>query len=346
MAQAKTSLWFQIAHPQEIDRAEYVNLIKRVRRFVIFFLFIGLLVFLAAVWFGGANQVLGVLLSANPLIYLLAFVSVFVGLMMSFGKWVYYLRVLGLKVPFKKNLAVYLSLYSMDITPGRVGRLVAAYTLNRITDIEFMNIAPMITIDIFTDFLGMAILALIAALYFQYNVLAIVIVDAALLIPFGFVLNRWLFDLFKKYLAKNRYVKSFSPYGEQYFLAQSKLNNAKVYAVSLIFTVPAALMMALALWLTFASVGVHPSMSGTVLVFSSSQVYGMVSAVPGNIGVTDISLVAFTESVLGANKSVSVAVTIMARIATLWFGVLVGGVFLLHTLGYWSKGKNVKKRKS
>jgi glycosyltransferase 2 family protein len=269
-----------------------------------------------------------------------------VGFLLKYCKWSYYIKKLGLKVSTRKNFAVYMSVYSMDITPARIGRVVAAYTLNKITKIKFAQIVPIVTMDIFTDFLGTAILALIISLYLNRYVVYVAVVDFLLLIPFVFIIDDWLYNLIKKHLKSGKFLRLFSIYGDQYYTSQSMLNNPKIYLTSLIFTLPAELLNSMALYFTLQSIGVIPSISESIFAYSTTLIFGMVSSLPGGIGVTDGTMVALLNTVYGLSTAVSSAATIMSRMATLWFGVILGAVFLAYTIRYWNpKGKKERIRK-
>ncbi|EQD30932.1 hypothetical protein B2A_13911, partial [mine drainage metagenome] len=46
----------------------------------------------------------------------------------------------------------------MNLTPGRIGRVVSAYTIDRVSNTHFVEILPIVSMDIFTDFLGFVVL--------------------------------------------------------------------------------------------------------------------------------------------------------------------------------------------
>jgi uncharacterized protein (TIRG00374 family) len=340
----KKSFWYSITHTKTLSEHEYKSMVRKVSLFVGAGFLGSFIVFLALAYLGGINKVIGIILGSNLLLYSLAFVSEMAGYTIRYAKWSYFLKRLKVKVPGKKNFLVYLSLYAMNITPGKIGRVVAAFTLNRITKIRVMNIVPIVTMDIFTDFLGIAILALIASIYFDKYVIFVIIADIVMLLPFIFLLNDWLFNLLKKMLKSSRYLQMFSLYGEEYFASQSKLNKLDVYAVSMVFTLPAAFFSSLTLFFALLAVGVIPPISVTVFSYTIAQITGMVSTVPGTVGVTDATLAALLNGVAGMNGAMASAVTIMSRMASLWFGVIIGGICLFYTLRYWNpKSKNAGK---
>ncbi len=340
----KKSFWYSITHQTKLDRKSYLEIVRKISIFVGIGFGASLLVFFAIAWFGGFNTVFGEISKIKLDIYVFAFVAVLASLLLRFIKWNYYMKVLKLKVPFRKSMAVYLSMYSMSITPGNIGRVVAAYTLNRLTKIKFAKIIPIVTMDIFTDFLGFGILALLAALYFHKYVAYILALDILLLLPFLFILNSWMYRVIKNALKKNRFVKNFTPYGEEYFLSQNKLNTPKTYLISVLVTLPAAFFNSLTLYFSLLALGILAPISGTVFIYSSSTIFGMATAIPGSIGVTDGSIVALLGGVLRLPPSISSAVTILGRTADLWFSVVLGIVFFFITLKYWTDAVP-KKRK-
>ncbi|MGC8670108.1 MAG: lysylphosphatidylglycerol synthase transmembrane domain-containing protein [Candidatus Micrarchaeia archaeon] len=343
----KKSVWYAIMHTSKISKKEYVKLIKRITAFIIAAFVASFLVFFGIAWFGGISNVLSVIGHSNLLIYSLAFISVLCGYLLRFVKWNYYIKKLGLKIPLKKNLIVYLSLYSMNITPGKVGRVLVAYTLNRLTKKKTTNLIPIVTLDIFTDFLGVGVLALIAALYFHTYVLYIIGIDILLMIPFLFVMSDWFYKRIKNFIKNERVLKMFTLYGDEYFASQSTLNKPSVYLISLGVSLPAAFFNAMALLFSLMAIGITPHIAGAALIESSSMVLGMVTAIPGNIGVTDGALVAFIGSAFHTDATVSSAITIMTRLATLWFGLVIGGIMLIYSLRYWnSPGTGRKSERS
>ncbi len=342
MAEKKQSLWGLSIPTKMVGRSEYIRLIHRLRLFVVIGLCVSLVVFILVAAFGGFSNVLGTIEHANLSLYFLAFVCVFLGYVVRYGKWNYYMSMLKIKVHQTKSFLIYLSAYSMDITPGRVGRIVAAYTLKKITKIKFMSIVPIVTMDLFTDFFGFAILALLAAIYIGKYLVYIVVFDLVLIIPFVLLINPWIFNFIKTRKKKGFLLRKLEQHGKHYYMSQNKLNKPGIYLASVIFTVPADILNSMGLYFSLLAVGVKPNAIISLFIFSTSQIFGMVSTLPGSIGVADATLVALLKTMLGLSSTLSSAVTIMTRIATLWFGVVIGMIILVYTIRYWKMPKRRK----
>lgn len=345
MARKKEN-WMGISMPTRmVGRKEYLKMIHRLRIFIVAGLGASFVVFMLVAVFGGFSNVLHTISNANIYLYAMAFACVFLGYIIRYGKWSYYMMLLKIKVHNVKSLLIYLSAYCMDITPGRIGRIVAAYTLKKVTKIKFMSIVPIVTMDLFTDFFGFALLALATAIYVGKYLIYIAAFDVILIIPFIFVINPWIFNYIKTRKRKGFILRELEKHGNNYYMAQNKLNKPSIYAGSLIFTVPADILNSLGLYFSLRAVGVRPHEVISLFIFATSQIFGMVSTLPGSIGVADATLVGLLKTMLGLSPALSSAVTIMARIATLWFGVIVGLIALVYTLRYWKKPKKGNERK-
>src|SRR6516162_2252418 len=51
--------------------------------------------------------------------------------LVRFGRWEYYLRVLGVRIAARDSLAVFLSGFALTVTPGKLGEAVKAFLLRQ-----------------------------------------------------------------------------------------------------------------------------------------------------------------------------------------------------------------------
>src|SRR3954451_12091977 len=87
-----------------------------------------------------------------------------------FVKWNRFLRALNIpEIPGPLNLGVYLSGYSMSITPGKVGELVKAVYIRRINGTPVNRTSAAIAAERVTDAIAMLLLALVGLLEFNYG---------------------------------------------------------------------------------------------------------------------------------------------------------------------------------
>ena len=345
MANGRDSAADRRKNEQKLDRAKYTVI-------TILALSLGIFAVIAllAVLNEGAGKFLGTLASINPFYYSLALACVLLGELIGFPKWEMFVRKLKVRISRLKNLEIYMSMFSMEITPGRWGRAVVSYTLNRHTGVRFARTFPAVVAYIFTDFLGFVILALASAFLVHTYALASLVIIGLLLVPFIFIYVRGPFEWLKGLIGKNKRFSGFFEIGDAYF-ASNRLLGGGTYAYAMAFTLPSMLMNGLALYFVILSFGVPVSagLIPTVLfVYTSAMLLGMVSGMPGALGLADAAflgyLVAFFGPI-GVTFGVASAITILFRVASLWFVEGVGSLFLVRTMRYWKKGSAGKKTK-
>lgn len=341
----KRSFWSLVIHQKKLDKSQYFKLVRAARNFVIVMLTLSIAVILGIAIFseGGLLDVLGTIATMNPLLFAAAIGSVFLGYMMNFFKWRYYLHVLKIRLPLRKNFAIFMSLYAMELTPGRIGRVVSAYTVKRVSRKKFMAVLPIVSIDIFSEYLGFMVLSIAIGILFPSSLLFIVPVAIALALPFLFIMSPWLFNLLKRKIVYGRFAELLSFYGEEYFAAQSKVSNRRVYGVSMLFSIPGAIFNALALYLVLIGLGIKAAVLNSFLVYVLSTLIGYISFIPGAVGSTDLSMLALITSTFSTDGTMAAAATILTRIATLWFAVAIGTAFLFYTFKYWSDRRDEQK---
>lgn len=328
---------------KDMNKSDYLDAVSKFKHLIVLTLVGSVAVFIGVTIYGGVGQVVSTIESADLSLFACAFALVFGGMLIRFGRWSYCLKTLKIKIPFSKSFATYMSLYSMDITPGRVGRVVAGYTINKVAKSKFMKVAPIITIDLFSDFLGFAVLALITSFFFHQYFWYVVLFVVLLSITFIFLLHEGAYKLLKRSSFMSKLMSRFTTNIQDYYSSQNALNKKKVYAIAQLYTIPAELLDSLALYFSALAIKIKVAAASSVFIYSVAQIFGMVSTLPGSIGVTDGTMVLLLESTYHINAALASAATIMARLSTLWFSVIVGMVFFVYTLKYWNDEKKKKK---
>ncbi len=335
----KERIWDRIASKKKFSKKDYFNLTRAIMIIVAALMVVSFAVFFAIAYFsnGGIDKVFTYMLTANGIIYMLAFLFEFLSIFIRFFKWEYYMKVLGIDIPIFKNFMIYLSLYAMNLTPGKIGRVVSAYSINKVSKHKLFGLLPIVSFDIFTDFLGYVLLSLILVIIFPSYLPILIPIDVIMLLPFSFIISPWLFNIIKKKVFRGRFSEIFAFYGDEYFAAQSKLNNKKVYLISAIFTLPAAVMTSLSVYFTTQALGIHSDVLKSILIYVVSAMVGIASLIPGTIGSADLTMTTLIANNFNVVNTLSAAATIMIRVSTLWFGVILGTIFLFYTFRYWKK---------
>ena len=326
--------------------------IRKTENTILIILFASLMVFLviAAIAVGkeGLRTFASQIGSVNLFYYAGALFCVFASDFIGFPKWQRFIEKLQINIDWKKNLPIYLSMFSMDITPGRWGRAAVAYTVNRITGVKFAQIFPAVVADILTDFLGFISIALVSSFLVRKYALISIIISVLLLIPFIFIYIRQPFDYVRRKFRKVKRLRRIFDAGNLYF-RHSRYLDRGAYLYAMLFTIPSMLLNGAALYLVMLSFGIHigPALLPTVFfIYTSSFLLGMVTGVPGTLGVTDAALLSYILVFFrgyGVDFGLASAITIFFRFASIWFSEGMGCLSLIYTLRFWKTPHAAKR---
>lgn len=332
------------------SKAQYKSAVGDARSAVFFILSISFLVFIAiaayAIWNEGLGQFIDAFVSINAWFFAAALLVILASYSMRFPKWSLYLKKLGVHIPLRRNFVIYMSMYAMDITPGRWGRAIVSYTINKLSNVRFAATFPAVVADIFTDFLGFAIITDVTAVVVGKFVFLAFVITFLLIVPFLFVYIRRPFEFVKKKYMKFRMrfkilkrLDIVISTADMYFENNKKL-GLMPFLYSMALTIPSMFLNGMALFLVIEAFGVHLTIADipiVLFIFSSSLVLGMITGIPGTLGVTDAALVSqlqifFPETI---GLTIASAITIMFRVATVWFVEGFGLASLLYSMKYW-----------
>ncbi len=331
-------------------RSEYKSAVDSARSAVYIILAFSLVVFIAiaaiAIISEGSGRFVSTFLSINPKYYLLALAIIFFSYTIRYPKWSMYLRRLGVKIPAWRNFTIYMSMYSMDMTPGRWGRAIVSYTINKLSGVHFARTFPAVVTDIFTDFLGFAFVVDSMAIVVGRFIVLSFFITFLLMVPFFFVYVQSPFDYVKrKFWKLRRRFKILRRLDLVFYTATLYFKHNRKLGVgsflySMLITIPSMFLNGMALYVTILAFGVHlsPAAIPTVLfIFSFSLVLGMITGIPGTLGVTDAALISQLQFFFPYDIGLGLAssITIFFRIASVWFVQGFGFVYLLYTLRYW-----------
>lgn len=323
-------------------RADYEKNLKNAKYFAyIFLLFSSIIlvvIVISAILNIGVANFLLVLRTFDPIYFFASMFVVSCGFLLRYPKWQIYMKRLRLKISTIKSFLIYLSFNSMNLTPGRSGRLLISYTINKITGADFGKTAPAVVADLFTDFFGYILITIAVALLVGKYLFVSVIAGVLLLIPFAILYNDTLYRMAKSYFQKRNRFKRFFDFGDTYF-KNTKLLSKRIYFATTVFALPSEVMTGLSLYLILVGFGVPLTIGDLPLIFfiySSSVLLGIVSGIPGSIGVTEVGILGYLTLLLHLNYAVAAMATILFGLSNLWFTEIVGFASLAYIMRYWN----------
>jgi len=256
----------------------------------------------------------------------------FMNYIFRFLKWQYYLFILEIKLSWKESFLIFLSAFTMSVTPGKMGEVLKSYLLKEENGTPVSKSAPIVLAERLTDFVSIVLLCIIGSYVFNYGKTVILIIGIAFILMIILISMRGIS------------LKLISILGEISFLEKhiDKIQTAyeSIYQMIRIKPLIIATFISLVSWF-FECMGFYlvlNAFAGTIdteinllsatFIYAFSTLIGAIAMLPGGVGVTEASLTGLMV-LSKIPKDISVASTIIIRIATLWFAVLVGVVSVL-----------------
>lgn len=256
---------------------------------------------------------------------------------LRFLKWQVYLRrvgVAGRALPPGRSALTFLSAFSMSITPGKVGEIVKAVYVRRLTGTPVSRVAAVIAAERLTDGLAMLALSAVGLTQFSYG-RPLLAVAAVLGIGVVVLLRRPA--LLRRLTAAMGGLPLVGPFAtraaghiEDFLDASNALYAPRLTAASVGIGVVSWFAECVALVLVLTGLGQEPSwhlLLVATFTLSVSSVFGAISFLPGGLGIAEASITGLLILLItdpGFSNGDAAAATILIRFATLWFSVLLG----------------------
>lgn len=263
----------------------------------------------------------------------------FLNYAVRFLKWQRYCRLLDIRLERGTSFLIYLSGMTLSVTPGKMGEVFKSWLVRKVTGVRIHQSAPIVVAERFTDLLGYLILVAVGGLstapeyaWVFWGMLAVCVVALALVGSAGFA------GLTVALVARLPVVGRLAPRVEGAFQSSRILLAPREILMPTAVSVVGWGCECTGFWLIANEV--VPDSVGflyAVFAFAFSAVVGAVAIVaPGGLGVTEFSLGKLIVNQIGPESSFGLALevarqkaagmTIIARLCTLWFAVLVGFV--------------------
>ncbi len=243
---------------------------------------------------------------------------------LRFLRWQYYIGCLGHRLSIGRHLLVYLSGFALTVSPGKGGEAVRSLYM-RDHGVAYSESIAALFVERLLDFLAMVLLsALIVAGargYALFLLAALVCLLAALVVMGREFLPKWMQSLSAKHVGR---------------LARALSALANLLRSSHRLLQPGALFVGLALALVaWGAEGVgfcllSQGLQLDVTAASATGIYAISSLagaaaffMPGGIGGMEVVMTSMLVAG-GAPLSTAVIATLLCRLATLWFAVIIG----------------------
>lgn len=295
---------------------------------------IALVVVLAAVVFGtlliyGDLSDLIRSLRAFPLGYLaIVLALVLVGYLIRWIRWAYYLRTVEVDLKLSHSFLIFFSGLSMAISPGKVGELAKSYLLWESDRVPVSRSSPVIIMERVTDVVAIFALSVWGLTLLPSRIVIVgggafalvaIVLAATLVLSRGRLQRLPLVRRWETQIADSR--ESFR-----------RLASVKAILIGLSLAILAWLSEGVGLWIVLRGLDADLSLVRAISIYATASLVGALIMLPGGVIGTEGSMVGLLHS-MDLTRTDASAATIIIRLCTLWFAVVLG----FATLGvfYW-----------
>lgn len=257
-------------------------------------------------------------------------------------RWQYYLRHIGISVPNRESATVFLAGFVMSITPGKFGEVFKSLLLYESRGLSIAKTAPVVVAERLTDLMALVILIAIGSLSFREGI-TITITGG---IVVGFILTacayRPLGEWFIHLIETLPITRRFAPKLREAYESLLEMTRIAPLIAGTTAGVISWGMECAALYVIVMGFGTGIlSWNAATFAYSTSTMAGALAMMPGGLGITEIGMVELIQALgnKGMTLPLATAATILVRIATLWYAVIIG----LGALGFHRAIKPIHK---
>jgi uncharacterized protein (TIRG00374 family) len=300
---------------------------KNVKRRLIASIVFGLIVYVGLAIFGDVRS-MGASLRAFrwemlPLIFGLAFMNYVI----RFVRWSYYLGVLEIRLPLRDSVTIFMSGLAMSITPGKLGEVVKSYFLKTMTGTPMHRSVPIVFAERLTDFVAIVALAALGAASFRHGETLLWIGAACTVAGLGVVLYRPLMVRIVDVVARLPFLNKPAETLHALYDHAYRLLRVRPLLIACFLGIAAWFCECVAFHVTVDAMGYTITLWQSTFIYAFATFFGALTFLPGGLGATEGSLTGLAI-LQGVPRDAASAITIIVRIATLWFAVALGLLWL------------------
>jgi len=141
-------------------------------------------------------------------------------------------------------------------------------------------------------------------------------------------------------------IKRFVPHFEEFYESTYVLMNPRGIGLMTVLSVGSWFFEVLAFYLTLIGLGISAgpdTLFKAAFILPIATLAAAVLLTPGGLGVAETGITGLSKELLGMDKGAATAGTLIVRLATLWFGVLLGlAMFAVLTRRLARQGKTLE----
>jgi len=226
----------------------------------------------------------------------------------------------------------------MSISPGKFGELIKALLVKSKYPISNAFTVAVVLTERIIEFLALLIMVIIGINILEFDCLYLIITLISLVLLGLFLRNKRFTTVLKKIFFKLPFVNKNTDAIEDFNSSLTQLFVSDIFIKGLFISLIAWFFEFIAFYKILSILSLNVEILYSSFLYSLSIIAGALSMLPGGIGSTEVSLT-FLLTQDGISSSSAIASTILIRVVTLWFSVVIGFIAFLIYAG---KNKIVK----
>jgi len=279
--------------------------------------------FFMTVW-GGWHKVAAAVETVGYATIALALTIACTSYFLRFLRWKYFLGELGYHLPFFLHLRLYISGFSLTITPAKAGETLRCLFLSD-KGVAYRSSVGAQLAERFSDLIAVVILS-IGGLAVYRDIWPVIVTTSIFIafILYATQQQKWLLAL-ERYLQKrvhNRFAESLA-FILDTMLAFRACFRLKALIIGIGIGCFAWGLEGLILWLLLKAMAVPLPLVTAIFIQAFALLIGALSFLPGGLGGAEAVLYKLTV-LNGIPQASAIAATVLLRLCTLWFSVGLG----------------------
>jgi len=250
---------------------------------------------------------------------------------LRFLRFQYYLRCIAVKVPTLESALVFLAGFVMGVTPGKLGEVLKSLLLFERRQIPIARTAPVVIAERLTDLLALVVLTALGSLSFP-NGAPIALGAAAVVGTITLACAyRPLAETLIRVAARLPVIGRVAPkLSEAYDSLSTMMRPTALLGGTLLAVLSWGLECVGLYVIAHGFSGVTLGWQEAAFAYSASTLAGALAMMPGGLGVTEVGMTSLLVELGEPHMlaATATAITILVRLATLWFAVVLGGLVL------------------
>ncbi len=247
-----------------------------------------------------------------------------------FVRWQEFLRVAKIDIGVRDSGSIFLSGFVMSITPGKVGEVLKSFLLRERHQVPVARSAPIVVAERVTDLVAVLLIAAAGVGVYHYGAPLVIASTSVVFIGLGILMSRRASLWMLHNIARIPGLRKLAHKVEEFYDSLAELVKPGPLLKGTVLSLVAWACECIGFWFILIGFGATGTpRAWAAFIYATTTLAGAVSFLPGGLLATELSMTALLmRGATGFDKATAVAATILCRLATLWFGVLVGLIAL------------------